>query len=391
MNLKMNKKNKLVLGITGIRSEYDIMSSVFKEISLHPNLNLRLIVTGAHLSDKYGLTVREIKKDKFEISEEIESLVDSDTESSRVIGLSMQVEAMTRAVKKIKPDVLLVLGDREESLAIAIVGTYLSIPVAHISGGDKVVGNIDDHVRHSVTKLAHIHFPTSEDSKRRILRMGEENFRVFNVGNPGLDRLRNYPKLSRRELSIKIGLNIENEKHYLILIQHPLSSEYKKSYVQMKITLRAINDLGYKTIVIYPNSDAGSEGIIKAINEFKNNPNIIIFKNIPRLEFINLLRNASCLVGNSSCGILEAPFLRLPVINIGNRQKERMHAKNVIFVPHNKKQIEKSIKKAISPKYRDKMKKIKNPFGNGKSSIKIAKILSKIKINKKLLNKEITY
>ncbi len=387
----MKSKKKLILGITGIRSEYDIMSSVFREVSNHSDLDLKLIVTGAHLSEKYGLTVKEIRKDKFKICDEIESLLDSDTDSSRVIGLSTQVEAMTRTIKKINPDVLLVLGDREESLAIAIVGTYLSIPVAHISGGDKVVGNIDDHVRHSVTKLAHIHFPTSEDSKNRILRMGEEKFRVFNVGNPGLDRLRNYPKLSRIELSKRIGFDIKNAKQFLILIQHPLSSEYKKSYLQMKITLNAIVELGLKTAVIYPNSDAGSEGIIKAINEFNNFSNITIFKNIPRLEFINLLRNASCLVGNSSCGILEAPFLKLPVVNVGNRQKERMHAKNVLFVSHNKNQIMRAINKSISLTYKNKMKKIKNPFGNGRSSEKIAKILSKIRINKKLLNKEITY
>ncbi len=391
MYLKVKRKNKLILGITGIRSEYDIMSSVFREIANHSNLDLRLIVTGAHLSEKYGLTIKEIRKDKFKISDEIESLLDSDTDSSRVIGLSIQVEAMTRAIKKIKPDILLVLGDREESLAVAIVGTYLSIPVAHISGGDKVVGNIDDHVRHSVTKLAHIHFPTSEDSKKRILKMGEEKFRVFNVGNPGLDRLRNYPQLSRIQLSERIGFDIKNEKHFLVLIQHPLSSEFKKSYQQMRVTLSAIIELGLKTVVIYPNSDAGSEGIIKAIDEFKNFSNIKIFKNIPRLEFINLLRIASCLVGNSSCGILEAPFLKLPVVNVGNRQKERMHAKNVSFVSHNKHQIMKAINKSLSLNYKNKMKKIKNPFGNGKSSGKIANILSKIRINKKLLNKEITY
>ena len=221
--------------------------------------------------------------------------------------------------------------------------------------------------------------------------MGEEKFRVFNVGNPGLDRLRNYPKLTRIELSKRIGFDIKNEKHFLILIQHPLSSEFKKSYLQMRVSLSAIVELGFKTAVIYPNSDAGSEGIIKAINEFKNFSNIKIFKNIPRLEFINLLRKASCLVGNSSCGILEAPFLKLQVVNVGNRQKERMHANNVLFVSHNKRQIMKAINKSISINYKNKMKKIKNPFGNGKSSKKIANILSKIRINKKLLNKEMTY
>ncbi len=367
------------------------MSSVFKKIAAHKNLDLKLAVTGAHLSKKFGLTVNDIKLDKFNIVEQIESLIDGDTESSRVIGMSIQISAITQTVNRVKPDILLVLGDREESLATAIVGTYLNIPVAHIGGGDKVVGNIDDHVRHSVTKLAHIHFPTNQESKKRIEKLGEESFRIFNFGNPGLDRLKEYPKLNNKNIFKNLGLKHNYNEKFLIVIQHPLSSEYKESYKQMKVTLSAVNELGLKSIIIYPNSDAGSEGIIKAINENIKNPNFVIFKNIPRLEFINLMRNTSCLIGNSSAGILEAPFLKLPVVNIGNRQKKRLHVGNVQFVPHKKSIIKRAVLKALSNEYKKSIFKIKNPYGDGKSSIKIANLLSKIKINSKLLNKDITY
>ena len=387
----MNNKKRLVLGVTGIRSEYDIMSSVFKKIAVHKKLELKLVVTGAHLSKKFGLTVNDIKLDNFNIADQIESLIDGDTESSRVVGMSIQIAAITHTVNRVKPDILLVLGDREESLATAIVGTYLNIPVAHIGGGDKVVGNIDDHVRHSVTKLAHIHFPTNEESKKRIKKLGEESFRIFNFGNPGLDRLKEYSKLNIKNIFDNFGFKFHNNERFLMVIQHPLSSEYKKSYEQMKITLSAVDEIGLKSIIIYPNSDAGSEGIIKAIDENSKNPNFLIFKNVPRLEFINLMRNTSCLIGNSSAGILEAPFLKLPVVNVGNRQKKRLHAGNVQFVPHKKSIIKKAVLKTLSNKYKKNILKIKNPYGDGKSSIKIANLLSKIKIDSKLLNKDITY
>ena len=196
----MNTKT-LVLGITGIRSEYDIMSSVFQAISNHPALDLKLAVTGAHLSESFGYTIKDIKADGFFIAEEIESLPDDDKKSSRVVGLGIQLQGLVKTVERIQPDILLVLGDREEAMATALIGAYMDIPVAHISGGDRVVGNIDDQVRHAVTKLAHIHLTTNLKSKERILGLGEQPFRIHNVGNPGLDRLINTPDLDLGEIS----------------------------------------------------------------------------------------------------------------------------------------------------------------------------------------------
>lgn len=385
-------KKRLVLAVTGIRSEYDIMSSVFHSIDNHPELDLNVVVTGAHLSENYGNTINEIKKDGFKIVDRIESLLSGNTESLRVKGLGIQLQGLVQTVLRIKPDFLLVLGDREESISTALISTYMNIPLIHIAGGDRVVGNIDDQIRHSVTKLAHIHLTTNIESKNRIIAMGEQKFRVHNVGNPGLDRLIKTKELSRYQLSKKLNFKLSKSEPYIVLIQHALSSEVKQSYKQMKITLEAIKKLGIKTIISYPNSDAGGLEIIKAIEEYKSIPFVYIAKNIPRLEFVNLLRNAACLIGNSSAGILEAPLLKIPVINIGNRQKGRLHAKNVEFIPHNKDMIIKAINKAIFNKnYIKKVKKCKNPYGDGKSSIRIAKLIASLKIDNKLLIKDITY
>ncbi|MGN7469339.1 UDP-N-acetylglucosamine 2-epimerase [Brevibacillus sp. SAFN-007a] len=385
-------KKRKVLGVTGIRSEYDIMSSVYRAIESHPALELELIVTGAHLSDAYGLTVNEIKQDGFFIAEEIESLINGDQASSRVKGLAIQLQGLVQAVNRIKPDFLLVLGDREESMTTALVGAYMNIPVAHVAGGDRVVGNVDDQVRHAVSKLAHLHFVTNEESAARLIKMGEQPFRIYNTGNPGLDRIRQTPVLTRRELSERLGFTINENEPLILLIQHVISTEINEAYFQMKQTMEAVKELGIKTILSYPNSDAGSQQLIKAIQEYQDLPHLYMAKNIPRLEFVNIMREASCMIGNSSAGILEAPLLHLPVINIGNRQKGRLHAENVQFVPHSVREICSAVTKAISDKdYREVVKKCVNPYGDGFSSQKIASVLADIPIDEKLLVKDITY
>ena len=383
---------KKILAVTGIRSEYDIMSSVFRAISVHPDLDLQLVVTGAHLSDAYGYTVDEIKDDGFVIAEEIESLINSDHDSARVKGLGIQLQGLVQTVSRIKPDWLLVLGDREESITTALVGAYMNIPVAHVSGGDRVVGNVDDQVRHAVTKLAHLHFATTQESADRIIRLGEQSFRVHNVGNPGLDRLLTVPELSTERLSKRLNFHLDDEEPLLVVIQHVISTEIDEAYQQMRQTLEAVADLGLKTVMSYPNTDAGGQKMISAINEFESMPNLYIAKNIPRLEFVNLLRRASCLLGNSSAGILEAPFLKLPVVNVGNRQKGRLHAENVTFVPHEKNAIINAVWRAVFDSgYRTVISRCANPYGDGQSSKKIAEMLATTEINDQLLIKDITY
>ena len=378
--------------MSGIRSEYDIMSSVFKAIHNHSELELRLVVTGAHLSDHHGLTINEIHKDEFLIVDKIDSLLSSNEASSRVKGLAIQLQGLVQTAVRVKPDILLVLGDREEAITTALVGAYMNIAVAHICGGDRVIGNVDDQVRHAVTKLAHLHFVTNEESARRVADLGEQNFRIFNVGNPGLDRLLDVPAIDMATLSSSIGFDLLENEPYLLLIQHVISTEIDQAYAQMKITMEAVKELGIKTILIRPNSDAGSQQMIRAIDEYKALPFVHVSKNISRLEFVNILRRATCLLGNSSAGILEAPLLKLPVINIGNRQLGRLHAENVQFVEHDKFAIVKAVQRAtFDLAYKEIVKKCKNPYGDGRSSQRIADILAKISIDRNLMVKDITY
>jgi GDP/UDP-N,N'-diacetylbacillosamine 2-epimerase (hydrolysing) len=381
-----------VLGVTGIRSEYDIMSSVFRTINNHPNLDLQLVVTGAHLSEAYGYTIDEIHKDGFVVVDEIESLLNGDQASCRVKGLAVQLQGLVQTVIRVKPDILLVLGDREEAMTTALVGAYMNIPVAHLCGGDRVIGNVDDQVRHAVTKLSHLHLVTNRESFERILRLGEQPFRIFDVGNPGLDRLLEVPVIDAVKLSQRLGFTIVEGEPLVILIQHVISTEIDQAYEQMKISLDAVSELGIKTILSYPNSDAGGQQMIRAIHEYDSLPFLFVAKNIPRLEFVNLMRRASCLLGNSSAGILEAPLLKLPVINVGNRQRGRMHAENVQFVPHDKDQIIAAIRRTIYDKsYLNFVATCTNPYGDGKSSDRIADILAEISIDDTLLIKDITY
>lgn len=382
-----------ILAITGIRSEYDLMYPVYQEIHKHDKLSLSLIVTGAHLSKNFGYTIETIKKDGFHIADCIESLIDGDNAISRLQSASIQLVHLSQAINRIRPDMLLVLGDREEAINTAICGTYLNIPIAHISGGDRVIGNADDQIRHAVTKLAHLHFTTSEESKKRVLKLGEQPFRVFNVGNPGIDRIAQTKHIEKSVILKHFNfLTTQLDQPLVVLIQHVISTEIDSAAQQMNETLQAISELKLNTIMSYPNSDAGSRDMINIIEKYRTLPHLRIEKFIPRDFFVNALRHASCLLGNSSLGLLEAPFLKLPVINVGNRQKARQHAGNVEFVPHNKNNIINAVKKAcFDQDYRDYISTLECPFGDGNASKKIAHTLANIAYNREFLIKDISY
>lgn len=383
---------KKVLAVTGIRSEYFILQPIFDEIVKRSDLELKVVVTGTHLSPTYGETYRIIENDGYDIIK-LETLLSTDTFSGRSKSLGIQIMGLTDIVLKENPNWLLVLGDREESISTATVGTYMNIPLAHVCGGDKVVGNIDDSVRHAVSKLAHLHFPTTKENGERILKMGEEPWRVHVVGNPALDSIRKQPDLSYDFINEKLGTNISQCKPFILLIKHPLSSEAKEAGKQMKITLEAVAELGLDTILTYPNSDFGSYDIIKVIEEYTEKFNFIkAFKTLPRDIFVNLQRKAALLLGNSSCGILEAPFLKLPVVNVGNRQKQRQHSENIIFVSHDKELIKKAIKKAINDEnFKEICKNCTNPYGDGYSGERIARIIAETQVDDQLINKQIVY
>ena len=387
------KLKRKILAVTGARSEYDILFPVLEKLNADNDFDLQILVTGAHLSERYGKTVDIIEKDGFRIAARVNNLLESDEKMARVISLGNQIPAFAQVFNTIKPDILMVVGDREEAISVSLTGAYMDIPVAHIAGGDIVKdGNIDNSVRYATSKFSHIHFTILEQHRQTLLKLGEDDWRIFTVGNPALDRFLGTPFLSRKQISENIGFDITTDK-YLVLIQHPIITDVENEGKNIRQTLDAIIDSGYKCLINYPNSDAGNYAIIEAYQEYeKKHKQLFVFKNLDRLNYINILRNASCLIGNSSSGIIEAPSLGLPVVNIGSRQRGRIHAENVTFVDNDKNQIKTAIIKSLTDNtYIDSVKTIKNPYGDGNSSSKIVEVLRTIELNDKLIYKNITY
>ena len=380
-----------VLAITGIRSEYFLQRPIFQAIMDHPQLDLELVVTGAHLSPLHGYTVKQIEADGFPISDRIESLINSDRDAARLRGAANQLQVLTHIVDAKRPDWLLAPADREEAMTMALCGAYLGIPIAHYGAGDHVVGNVDDMVRHAVSRLAHLLLTTHEEARARLIRAGEEEWRVHDVGHSGLDRIRTTPQLSREELARDLGVTKLDDR-YLVIIQHPLSSEMSDAGAQMRETLMAAAELEMQTFVSYPNSDPGSGQIIAAIREFESNSLFKAFKNIPDVQFVNLLRGATALLGNSSLGLLEAPFLHLAAINVGARQKARHHSGNIFFVNCDRNAIARQVRAIIDdPEVRKRVENCANPFGDGHTGQRVADLLAQTPIDAKLLNKDLNY
>ena len=370
-----------VIATTGIRSEYYILYPVIKKLASRGH-KVKLILSGAHLSDWHGSILKKIENDGFEIVDKIDSLFNTDRKTQRIKGIGSLVTGIAQCVEREKPDLLLYVGDREEGIATALVGNYMEILFAHLSGGDSVWGNADDPIRFAISKLAHIHFPFAMQYADNLRKIGEENFRIFHSGNPSLDNIKNTEKISINELSKKLKVNVIKNR-YLVLIKHPLSSEQGDANEQMKITLESLNlfcnEYNFKVIGIYPNTDPGSFGILDGIKAYEANKHFHFYKNLPQLDFVNLMRNATALIGNSSMGILEAPFYKLPVINVGRRQSGRLNAGNVEFVDYKEDLIFKSLEKAcFDDEYRKKVSELNNPYGNGNAANKIADIIESI-------------
>lgn len=381
-------KRKIAV-ITGTRADYGIYYSVLKEIDKNPKLELQLIVCGMHLCPEFGMTVKEIEKDGFEISDKIETIIASDTGSAMAKSIGLTLINITQSLERLKPNIVLILGDRGEMMAAALAAIHMNIPVAHIHGGE-VTGTVDESIRHSITKLSHIHFPATEDSKKRIVKMGEKSENVFVVGAPGLDYIRNMEYISREALLKKFKLK---DDKIFIMTQHPVTTERELVEYQIKETLNAIVELGIQTIISYPNSDNGGREIIKVIDEYRTKYDFLkVFKNISQTEYLSFLNVADLMIGNSSSGIIEAASFKLPVINIGTRQEGRLRACNVIDVNYDKAEIQEGINKALNDKiYRNMLNSCLNPYGDGKSGKRISDYLSTIKLDRNLIQKKITY
>ncbi len=382
-------KRKITV-ITGTRSEYGLLYPVMRAIQNHHELELSVIATGMHLSREHGYTVDEIKKDGFIINATVDMLMSGDTGASMAKSLGKGIIGITEAIEKMRPDIVLVLGDRDEPFAGSVAAAHMNIPVAHIHGGDITEGCIDESIRHSITKFAHIHFPATEESADRIRKMGEETWRIYTVGAPGLDTILNKELIPKEQLMKKYSLR--PGEPLLLAVQHSVNLQPEKAAEQIRITLEALNDLKIQAILVYPNSDAGGRSMIEVIKEYEHLPFLHIFKSLPHIEFISLMNIANALVGNSSSGIIEAPSFHLPAVNIGIRQEVRQHTCNLINVPHDKLKIIEAIKMALYDEtFKKKVSSCINPYGDGKAGIRIADVLAKIGINQKLLQKKITY
>jgi len=369
--------------VTGTRAEYGLLYWIIKDIHKDSELELQLIVTGMHLSPEFGLTVKEIERDGFPIAERVEMLLSSDTEEAMAMSMGLGMIGFAKAYSRLRPDIVLVLGDRFEILSAVSAAVPFRTPVAHIHGGESTEGAMDELFRYAITKMSHIHFPSTQKYADRIIQMGERPENVFCFGAPGLDSIHKLKLLNKQELSYELKLPVE--KSWGILTYHPVLHDDNSSNNQIEILLNVVK--GFSEIYwvfTLPNADTGSRTIIEKIEEFvQNNPERArLYSSLGQLRYLSLLKNASLMIGNSSSGIIEAPSFELPVVNIGDRQKGRMRAANVIDVPlceENK--VEAAINKAMSADSRDSLKGLRNPYGDGNTSEKIVEILRTVSLS----------
>jgi GDP/UDP-N,N'-diacetylbacillosamine 2-epimerase (hydrolysing) len=382
------KKRKIAV-VSEARATYGYIRRLMQLIQRSDRLELQLIVTGMHLLKEYGHSVDEIIRDGFTPAARVDMYVGGDSPTAWSKSLGVEIQGLAQVFDMLKPDLMLVAGDRAEILAASVTAAYMNIPVAHIQSGD-LSGHIDGSARHAITKLAHVHLPSCEDSAERVRRLGEEPWRIFNVGAPQLDDVIQGKRLSRDELARMFTFDFG--KPVLLVIQHPVLAEVHLVRKQMEETMAAVRESGHQALVIYPNVDAAGRDIISVIEQYRDCPTIRAFRNLDREVFLSLLGAVSVLVGNSSVGILEAPSFKLPALDIGSRQTGRMRACNVITVPEfDRKIIRQGIDRALhDPVYRSALETCVNPYGDGNSSERICRILEEIDLSR-LLNKHMTY
>ncbi|MFX0135247.1 MAG: UDP-N-acetylglucosamine 2-epimerase [Candidatus Hodarchaeota archaeon] len=381
--------------VSGSRAEYGYLKPLIEKIENDKELGLLLYIAGMHLVKEYGYTIDEIRRDGFDISDTIDMEIkkeNSPKDLANSIGIG--IIQFSRLFLKDKPEIIIVFGDRIEPLAATIAASVMNIPVAHIGGGDTAMADIDNNIRHAITKFSHLHFTASQKSMERVLKLGEESWRVFNVGALSLDTLLKQELLTKEQLKKKY--NIFNQP-YILISFHPSSIEWRDSKKQIENVMDAAckiaNQKDFGIILIYPNAYPGGFQILKVIKQYaETNQNILLFENFPHIDYGSLMYNSIIFVGNSSSGIIEAPSLGVPYVCVGNRQFGRERANNVIDVDYDKEEILIGINNALSNKeFLEKVKKCESPYGNGTASEKILKILKNIEINDKLIKKKMTY
>lgn len=377
---------KRILGFTGIRSDYDLLSLLYKALSEDSDLEFKLLVSGAHLSPSYGLTVKNIHQDQIPILAEIETLIDSDSRSARLKSASLLLQNCIHDVTRYNPDLIIFAGDREDVIIASLIGAYLSIPTVHFYGGDHAPdGHVDNTIRHATSKLASAHFVAHRTHGERLKKMGESPERIFWVGSPALDKFRLEKAMGRADIMQSMNVDWEN---YAIVIFHPMFGDESRSGLHFKNILDCLAAKGVNAFVSYPNIDAGSKEIIEVIAKFSDHKNFVFYKNLSRNLFVNLLRNSQFLIGNSSLGIYEAPLIPIPVINVGQRQRGRYEPDNVIFVDDEPSSISAAIEQLGTAEYRERLGKTISPFGDGYSVKKCLELLKSVNFKGLVLKTE---
>lgn len=376
-----------ILALTSIRSEYDLMSSLFFKLNNDPKIDLKLIVGGAHNSPTFGNTHKDIKKDGFNVLCRIESLLDADSPSSRLKSASILLISIIDAVRAYAPDLLIYAGDREEVLIGGMLGGYLGIPTVHFFGGDHAAdGHIDNPIRHATSKLSSCHMVSTQEHFDRLRSIGEPENRIFNIGSIALDK---FVESTVIEGISKIVSDTEISRPLALFIYHPIKNEIGIEEVIIDAAISSLDNAGYHVFIGLPNSDPGNVSIRKVIKKItEGKKNCTVYGNLPRDQFISIFKSSSIIVGNSSAGILESASISIPCVNIGERQRGRMAAENVIFVDATPKDIKNGINLAVSNAFIKKSQAVTNPYGDGKSSQRAYDLIKSLDFSSLVLKKE---
>ena len=373
------RKRKVCI-VTGSRAEYGLLYWLIKEVEADKNLKLQLIATGMHLSSEFGLTYKEIEKD-FKIDKKIDMHLSSDTSIGISKSMSIAQTSFAKAYIELKPDIVVVLGDRYEIFSAVSSAMISRIPIAHLHGGEATEGSIDEAIRHCITKMSHLHFTATEEYSKRVMQLGEDSKRVFNVGGAGIENIKRLKLLTK--VKFEKSINFKLKKKNVLVTFHPVTLEIKTSKKHFQELLNSIDELEDTNIIFTKaNSDADGKIINQMIDKYtsKNSDKSIGVASLGQLNYLSALQYVDFVIGNSSSGLLEAPSFRIGTINIGDRQNGRIKADSVVDCLPNKKSIKKAIKIVYSKKFQKFLKDVKNPYGDGCASKKIIKVLKSVKL-----------
>jgi len=379
---------KKILALTMIRSDYDLMSSLYQLLDDDQEIELKLLVGGAHLSESFGYTVKQIEDDGYDILLKVESLLDSNSKLARIKSFSILLQNSVDIISSFNPDLILYAGDREDVMLGAMVGGYLEIPTIHFFAGDHVSdGHIDNPIRHAASKLSTAHFVVLQQHKDRLIAMGESEKRIFVTGNISLDKFVNFIPKNIEEIKrhFKITKGFDS---FALLIFHPTSQDKEKPNVIFENILKVLLEKKINTFISYPNIDPGNYEIRKVIEEYSKEVGFVFFKNLERNVFLSIYKNSQLILGNSSSGVCEAASIPVPALNIGTRQTGRYAEKNVCFIGSSLAEIEEGIVKVLDKKYQKSIKDMKNPYGDGASAYKAFEIIKTINFKEMLMKKE---